>query len=613
MTRGKALLIVAPMALIVIALLLLPLLLDKQRILELATAMIAERTGATLSVGGDIELQVFPRIGVSLDQVALALPDEAVPGLQVRSLQLGLQLLPLFSGEVAVDRLYLDGLTYRVAASPQGEKVDTGTMTDEQLDAYYSERRRQQAEAGSPGAVLAVPLALNVKTLEVTDSRLELEQADGAEPTIVEIRDFRARDLNLGGQPIGLAADLRLPREPPLQLDLEATLRLDQARQLLLLDSLQLQVAGSSPDKVELQASGEVELERQAADLELAVSIGATRGEGRLRYAALESPVIDADMHFNRFDPAILALAGPGAAAGGDTDIAEDGDSGDQPLPLAALRAIDTRARLTIDEAIVSGHRVEALEASLRALDGVIEVPSLSGQVYGGQLTAQGTLNGRYNSATLTTSGELRQVDIAAALAGAEAKPFATGRAGLDWELQGEGRTRNELVNALSGPVTLQTSGVVLQGISVQGLLCEVVALANQETLSASFEPDTRFASLGASIRLADGRAQLQPLRAELEHIALTGRGYYTLLAGDFDTTFEARLSPGLESLDPACRVSKRLTAIDWPVDCSGNIKQPPAHWCKVDAAEILKDLSVNEAQRKIEKKAGKLLEKLFN
>ena len=105
----------------------------------------------------------------------------------------------------------------------------------------------------------------------------------------------------------------------------------------------------------------------------------------------------------------------------------------------------------------------------------------------------------------------------------------------------------------------------------------------------------------------------LRALRADLDHIKLTGSGSYTLLDGDFDTTFKARLSPELESVDRACRVSKRLTAIDWPLDCSGNIDGEPGKWCKVDTAAIVKDLSVNEAQRKIEKKAGKLLDKLFN
>ena len=70
--------------------------------------------------------------------------------------------------------------------------------------------------------------------------------------------------------------------------------------------------------------------------------------------------------------------------------------------------------------------------------------------------------------------------------------------------------------------------------------------------------------------------------------------------------------SPELEQLDRACRVSKRLTAIDWPVNCKGNVSTDPAKWCSVDTQEILEDLAKSEGKRKLEKEAGKLLEKLF-
>ena len=610
MKRTSALIIVAPMALAIIALLVLPLLVDKEKIVDLAAAMLREQTGATLVIGGDIGLRLFPGVGVSLEDVSLTMPEERQPAMRVRSLQLGLQLLPLLSREVAIERLELTGLEYQVAATAPEDKVDTGTLSDAQLDAYYAQRRRERGSATSTAGVLAIPLALNVATLKVDDSRLVLEDAGGNAPTIIELRRFQARDLNLQGRPVSLEAEVDIPGERLLRLDVAATLLADQGQQLLDIEDLELTASGAAAEPVKLAASGRAQLERQAVALQLEVELGATRGQGNVAYTALESPVITADMHFNRFDPAILALAGPDAAPA--TDSQGDGD-GDTPLPLAGLRDIDTRATLVIDEAVLAGHKLRNVQLQLRALEGVIEVQPLRAELYGGQVVAQATFNGRHNTATLTTTGTVDDLDIAAALAGAARPALATGRASLKWDLQAAGRTRNQLVNALAGPISLQTSEVVLQDIAIQRLLCEAVALTNKETLSAQFPATTHFQALAADLRLGDGTAHLQPLRAELDHIGLTGTGSYTLLEGDFDATFKARLSPGLESLDRACRVSKRLTAIDWPLDCKGNIEGEPTQWCKVDTAQIVRDLSVNEAQRKIEKKAGKLLEKLFN
>lgn len=615
MTRNKALIIVVPLVLILAMAVLLPLLLDKDKILELATEAIREQTGATLTVGGAAELDLFPRPGVSLAEVSLTMPGEEQAGLQIRALQIGMQLVPLFSGRVEIDSLSLDGLTSRIPAAEEAEQVDTANMSDAELDAYYASRRKSQAEAGVAAgseAALAVPLALNVQTLTVTDSRLEMLAADGTPASTLELRRLEASDLNLEARPIGLQAEIRLPGEQTIELDLEATVRIDQQQQLVTIESIEVTIAGATARPIELQASGEADINRQSADLDVTIAMADLRGEGSLRYANFESPRIDADLHFNQFDPAVLALAGP-EAADEEAQSAEGAAGGDDPLPLATLRGIDTRARLSIDSALLAGHEVQNLLLAMRAVDGLVQVNSLTGDVHGGKLTLEAIFNGKHNTATLETSGQLTGMDISTALTATGSDPIASGKANLDWQLDSRGRTSNELVGALSGPIQLATAEVVLQEIGVERLLCEAVALTNQEALTASFPASTRFQTLGATIQLADGIARLQPLRAELSYIKLTGTGSYKLLSGDFDTTFNARLSPELETLDRACRVSKRLTAIDWPVDCAGNSAGDPAKWCKVDTAEIIQDLTVNEAQRKIEKKAGKLLEKLFN
>jgi hypothetical protein len=89
--------------------------------------------------------------------------------------------------------------------------------------------------------------------------------------------------------------------------------------------------------------------------------------------------------------------------------------------------------------------------------------------------------------------------------------------------------------------------------------------------------------------------------------------GDFDLLDQEFEATFKARLSPELEQVDHACRVSKRLTAIEWPINCNGRIDTEPGKWCKVDARSILHDLTINEGREKLEKKAGKLFNKWFN
>ena len=270
--------------------------------------------------------------------------------------------------------------------------------------------------------------------------------------------------------------------------------------------------------------------------------------------------------------------------------------------------------------AIFDAHTIHDLKVNLRARDGVVRLSSLTGTLHGGQLAMKANFNGKHNVAILATQGSLTDMDIATTLAALEAEPLMTGSTDLNWTLNARGTTVNELIGALNGPLTLEGKDAILKNLGVERMLCEAVALVNQQPLSASFPTDTAFQSLAVDVQLVQGEARLRPLLAALPGVQLTGTGKLDLLSRDFDTTFEARLSPALAAVDPACRINERYTAIDWPVTCAGNVAGEPDEWCKVDTAAIIEELASGELKRKaaeeVERKfgeeAGDLLEKLF-
>jgi uncharacterized protein involved in outer membrane biogenesis len=223
------------------------------------------------------------------------------------------------------------------------------------------------------------------------------------------------------------------------------------------------------------------------------------------------------------------------------------------------------------------------------------------------------SFNARLSSAKLDTRGGLTGLDVATALAALESEPAMTGKASLDWTLRGGGDTVNELVRSLAGPIKLTTRQIVLKELALEKMFCQAVALANQEALQTEFPGDSAVTDLSADVRLAEGQARLNPLRIDLNGVSLRGKGSIDLLSREFKANFNARISPALGELDPACRIDERYTEIEWPVRCKGSTQGDPGDWCAVDTGDILEQLAKGEAKRKIEKEAGKLLDKLFN
>jgi AsmA protein len=613
--------ILLPIALILLAAIAASLFLDKQKVLAMATQVIEEQSGAILGVDGDINLSVFPNIAVQLGEAGITVPGEQEVAVQVRQLDIGLQLRPLLTGDIQIDEIVIDGLTMVLQAAPPQDVLDTSHLSDQQLDDYYAERRQSQTQelasrTGAQDAVLAIPLALNVRHLLVTDSVFETVSPESGERSKVLVAKLQADDLNLDNRPIPISAQVRLPDDgdmPPIDIALDGAIGVNVQDQKLRLESLAVKVDGVMSETISLTTSGVVDLVTQAAEMQVELDLAATRGTGSVRYASFETPQITAKLHLNRFDPALIALAGPDAA-GTPSGQAEQGtgSDGDQPLPLAPLREIDTRASLLIDTASFSGHDIEKMAVKLRAVDGVIRINSLTGNLHGGALDMKATFNAQHNIAKLNSQGTLAGMDLAQALAAMESEPLAAGAASLKWRLHSSGATVNELIGGLSGPVDLATEQVTLLSLGVEKMLCEAVALVNRETLTVQLPEETPFENLSLKLKLKKGKGQMNPFSADLAHSRLTGTGTFDLVQQDFAATFSARLSPTLAELDPACEVNERYTAIAWPVNCAGELAADPAEWCSVDSQKIIEDMATGEVKRKVEKEAGRYLDKLF-
>ena len=617
MSRIILILLAIPVILIIFAVLLIPAFFDEEKLLSIAAETLEKETGAILVVEGGASLSIFPNITLELGDASITMPGEQEMNLKVGSLGIGVELMPLLSREIEIGEITIDGLLMSLQSAPEQPALDTSTLTDAQLDAYYEKRRHEMKnadQAAGQESIAALPLALNVQRLLVKNSVLQMVSADAQKTTRLKIIKLEAKSLNLDDKPIPLSVHVQLDGEegaPPIDVELEGEVRVSAAKQLLSLERLAVSVRGVLAEPVTVDASGVIDLVKQAADLQIELALGEIRGDGTVRYASFETPQIDANMHFNQFDPALLALAGPDAAAAAGEE--STGSNGDEALPLNAVRAIDTKAILSIDEARFAGHIVKRMRVRMRAVDGIVRINNLTGTVHGGKLDMKATFNAKHNTAKFNSSGGLKGMGIGLALKAMGSEPMMTGKADLQWQLNSRGDTSNQLIEGMKGPIDLQTRKVVLKDLGIEKMLCEAVAMANRESLKTKLPDSTQFENLSVKLKMNQGKLQMKPFRAELSNVLLKGEGALDILQQDFKATFTATLSPGLGELDPACRVNDRLTAIGWPVKCKGALDDDPAGWCTVDSSKIVEDLATKEAKHQLEKEGKKLLDKLFN
>lgn len=83
--------------------------------------LVQERYQRTLTIDGEIELSLFPRIGLSVQGVSLSEPNSTDTFASIESTRLAVAVWPLLSNSFVVDHVAISGLKARVVRDKQGQ------------------------------------------------------------------------------------------------------------------------------------------------------------------------------------------------------------------------------------------------------------------------------------------------------------------------------------------------------------------------------------------------------------------------------------------------------------------------------------------------------------
>jgi len=228
--------------LFVSAAILLPLVIDPNDHKQTLVAQVQERTGRDLRIDGDIELSVFPWIGVELGKVALGNAagfDNPVFASSDR-ISIRVKLLPLLSKRLEMDTVSIHGLTLNLARDARGRsnwddlgKVagDTGGADPTAVPGAPGARERQAA------GVLALV------GLDINDANLSWDDASRGQRFEIDNLSIQTGAI-IAGEPVDLKLALDLQVGDPAisgHIAAEGTLHYDQARQTVHLKGFDLE------------------------------------------------------------------------------------------------------------------------------------------------------------------------------------------------------------------------------------------------------------------------------------------------------------------------------------------------------------------------------------
>ena len=628
----------ALVAIAVLAMLLLPMFIDEQALLDMAQEQVQTQTGGELIVEGDAELSFFPRFGLRLEDTTLNLPaqteyDQRISA-TIAELDVGLSLLPLLGGNVDIGTIVIAGVTADItepqALPPAPEPRPI--MSDREWEkrgeiirqTKEQERQRQLDEGGGISGI-----AIMAEAIQIEDITVIQRTRDGELSNEIRIAALTLTDVNTRNEPMQLEGALTVLGDgstAPLDIALDGAIRIASDFSKIEIADLKTEVVGALTQPVKSALNGAFMMTPAKADFTLSANLPGGDVTGQLVWSALESPEIKLDINTARLDAdQIQPAPQPVTAATGSAPTTEAppapagdeaGGSAPVPLPVGPLRDLDLEMRVAADELIAGGQTISDAQVFMRVRDGVANIDYVRGVLHQGQLDTRVMLNARRPVVEAEVEGGLKGVNMDLLLASMGNTDAASGRIEMGWELETEGVTADDLMAALDGDVTATGQDLMLQKVSVQGLVCNAVAIVNKIPPISGLPTNTPITDLSLAVDFDDGLGDIEKLSFSTPGVALKGSGDIDLSSMDFGFRMEGQVNNEITEVSPLCVIDQRYAGVDWPVDCSGNLASESGAACQVDVASIAEQILKNEAQQQIqdtiEEKAGSFIKKLF-
>ncbi len=539
---------------------------------------VKDSTQRTLRLDGEISLSFFPNIGANLGKVALSEYQSEQTFLAVDSARVSLALMPLFSKQVVVKEVAVNGLQASLIKHRDGTlNIDDLLASKKQPDeskssvvnfdvaaialensrlAYRDEGSGAQytladlnlhsgrIASGVPTEIAldtkiqaaqpALDASLNLKTGLSFDLDKSHYQLDGLALQTLGNIDKQSFDVALeaaslqldqkiiSGEGFALTLNFVQPAQT-FKLTLRSPLKGDLASQQFSLPklALALQATGDKlPNKSissEMQGSAQLDLAKQRVQLQLAGGLLQSQVKAKAAIANFAAPVISFDIDVDQFDadPYLPPKAEKTAQSGVE-----------EPIDLSALRNLNLNGNLRVGALKVANVKSKDVRVGVKAQRGLVDIAPLSANLYEGRTSGSISIDARATP-VIGVKQNLNGINVAALTKDAADFDTLEGKGNVGINLGMRGDRVSTMKKSLNGTLALNLADGAIRGINIAKKLRDAKSMIGQsaQTQTANQEEKTDFSELKANFKVTNGVAHNDDLLLKSPLLRLTGNG----------------------------------------------------------------------------------------
>lgn len=278
-------------------------------------------------------------------------------------------------------------------------------------------------------------------------------------------------------------------------------------------------------------------------------------------------------------------------------------------IPVERLKTLDLNADISFGQLTLSKLPIQNAALKANSKDGVLTLENLSGSLYKGTFSANGSLNVQPVLPVVKLQTRITSVPVEKILQSQGQTSPVTGLLTLNSNVTGSGNSQSALIQSLNGTASFALNNGVLLNANIEQQLCKAISTLNRKTLSgAPLGKDTPFNELKGSLVLRNGVASNQDLVVRIPGLSVKGDGDIDLRVLGMDYRIGIIIEGDTRPMpDPACQVGKNFVGIELPLRCRGPLELG-AKACRLDKeglGKVAVKAAGNKLSEKLEEKLG--------
>ena len=550
------------------------------------TELVREATGRELQFHGDVDLTIFPALGMKLGAMSFsnAAGFGELPMIKVKEASISVDVASLISFAPEIDKLVLRDLEINLIKNKAGVN-NWDDLVSKPAPATDAGTATEATPTESGFEIKGAFGGLDLQNIKL----LWLDEQAGTEFRIIDLDVSSGRIVPNEAFPITLHLDANASGELDIIFDLQANVEYLIEQQQLTLDSMALALN-------EFQVGGRVQVSNFA--------------KPALRFD-LATENIDVDALLDTppaTDTTATDTTAPAAAGSASEDV-------QIKLPMEVLRDLDIDGSFKIGQLKIQNLRMNDVDIKVTAKNGLVALKPVTLNTYGGTVEAAVTIDVKADKPKYGVSKTIQGVQVGDLLKDYSGKAPIAGLLNAKANLTTNGEWLSKLKLNSNGTLQLEFLDGALNGFNLRQSIDAAKAKFSGQDAPTNETLKTDFSSLTISGVIRKGVFSSDDLDLQAPLLRVGGEGSANLNSEMVDYLVNAKLVGTIEGQQGG--TADQLAGLEIPVRIKGPFSDPEIDVqldemlkAKVDAekeklkAEIAKQKAELKAQLEAEKKA---------